>query len=75
MTPTTSKALQETGHAVCVERSLTRIFGDKELEAVEVTLIPEGSYANAHNNRTIISLKETPGRCLFLYMYIYVYID
>ncbi|KAF2127843.1 Formate/glycerate dehydrogenase catalytic domain-like protein [Dothidotthia symphoricarpi CBS 119687] len=65
LTPTTVKKLLAAGYPVLVERSSTnpdldRIFKDEEFEQAGATLVDEGSWKNAPNDRIIIGLKELP---------------
>ncbi|KAI9805276.1 MAG: hypothetical protein M1833_005729 [Piccolia ochrophora] len=44
LSPLTTKSLLEAGYRINVERSPSRIFQDKEFEAVGATLVPAGSW-------------------------------
>jgi saccharopine dehydrogenase (NAD+, L-lysine-forming) len=60
VTPTTAKALLDAGYKLHVEQGKGRIFNNDEFEAVDATLVPEGSWVNAPTDHIIISLEELP---------------
>ena len=60
LTPTTAKALLDSGYNVNIERSAVRIFEDAEFENVGATLVPEGSWTKAPKDHIIVGLKELP---------------
>lgn len=60
LTPTTTKKLLEAGFEIYVEKSKERVFDDKEFEDVGATLVEEGCWPDAPENRIIIGLKELP---------------
>jgi saccharopine dehydrogenase (NAD+, L-lysine-forming) len=60
LTPTTTKALIDTGYTVNVERSPERIFDDEEFEKAGATLVPENTWREAPADNIIIGLKELP---------------
>ncbi|KAL0638165.1 Saccharopine dehydrogenase [Maublancomyces gigas] len=60
LTPTTAKALLDAGYKVHIERSVQRIFEDKEFENVGCTLVEEGSWTETPAGHIIIGLKELP---------------
>lgn len=60
LTPSTTKQLLDAGFNVYVERSKLRVFDDEDFEKVGATLVPEGSWPDAPEDRIIIGLKELP---------------
>ncbi|KAI1077259.1 alanine dehydrogenase [Whalleya microplaca] len=60
LSPDSAKTLLEAGYAVHVERSLARIYKDKEFEAAGAEIVPEGSWVNAEKDHIITGLKELP---------------
>jgi saccharopine dehydrogenase (NAD+, L-lysine-forming) len=60
VTPTTTKALLDSGYVINVERSTGRVFRDEEYEAVGANLVPEGTWPSAPKDHIIIGLKELP---------------
>ncbi len=67
VTPKTTKALVEAGFKVDVERSTGRMFSDGEFAAVGASLVSEGSWTKAPQDRIIVGLKELPrDDCAFM---------
>lgn len=60
VTPTTTKALIETGYKINVERSASRMFSDEEFVAAGATLVAEGSWPEAPIDNIIVGLKVLP---------------
>ncbi|KAG5368160.1 Saccharopine dehydrogenase [NAD(+), L-lysine-forming] [Yarrowia sp. C11] len=60
LTPTTTRKLLDAGFEVFVEKSPLRIFEDQEFADVGATLVEEGSWVSAPEDRMIIGLKELP---------------
>ncbi|KAI9764326.1 MAG: Saccharopine dehydrogenase [Geoglossum simile] len=56
LTSTTAKALLDAGY----ERSLGRVFADKEFGAIGATLVLEGSWVDVPKDHIIVGLKELP---------------
>ena len=60
MTPTTTKALIDSGYVINVEKSAERVFKDEEYTAVGANLVPEGTWLSAPKDHIIVGLKELP---------------
>lgn len=60
LTPTTTKELLDAGFQIYVEESSQSIFKSEEYANVGATIVPEGSWKTAPNDRIIIGLKELP---------------
>ncbi|KAL8917941.1 MAG: hypothetical protein Q9172_005632 [Xanthocarpia lactea] len=60
VSPTTTKALVDSGYKINVERSTGRVFSDEEYQAAGACLVPEGTWPNAPRDHIIVGLKELP---------------
>ncbi|KAF1814777.1 saccharopine dehydrogenase [Eremomyces bilateralis CBS 781.70] len=60
LTPTTAKALIDSGYTIKVERSDQRIFDDNEFSSIGAQLVEKSYWLTAPTDEIIIGLKELP---------------
>ncbi|KAL8857386.1 MAG: hypothetical protein Q9178_006013 [Gyalolechia marmorata] len=60
LTPTSAKALIDSGYKINVERSTGRVFRDEEYQAAGAHLVPGGTWPSAPRDHIIVGLKELP---------------